>query len=259
MIVSTSTSAPEPIQKTASDLAQDLNAPYIYRDRKTLAQLFQDYEGEPLLIVTSEGLKAYGPGNRTPLFFHPGMSKVRIKRLLKGDNDRMIEACQLQKGDRFLDATLGMAADSIVAAHVVGEEGSVTGLEAVQILSAVVSRGLQEYQDSLKPLQEAMRRIKVIQTDALTYLKKCPDHYYDVIYFDPMFRETVEKSTPIAPLRSLARGEPLTVELIEEARRVARRRVVLKERKKSGEFERLGFDILDADSNASFTYGIIRL
>lgn len=56
-------------------------------------------------------------------------------------------------------------------------------------------------------------------------------------------------------LKELADPNPLDPDSVREAVRVARKRVVLKERLMSGEFERLGFRVVKEASNHAF--GII--
>jgi hypothetical protein len=73
-----------------------------------------------------------------------------------------------------------------------------------------------------------------------------------------MFRRPVKESSGIAPLRPFANTEPLQPEAVEEAARVARRSVVLKEQVDSGEFERLGFR-KQVRSGANIAYGVISL
>ncbi|MGZ4112572.1 MAG: class I SAM-dependent methyltransferase, partial [Tumebacillaceae bacterium] len=89
-------------------------------------------------------------------------------------------------------------------------------------------------------------------------LRAQPDRSVDVIYFDPMFRRTVQKSDAIEPLRLLGDDSPLSLEAVEEAKRVARRCIVLKERWYSQEFERLGFR-LPRKSSGSTNYGVIEI
>ena len=64
-----------------------------------------------------------------------------------------------------------------------------------------------------------------------------------------MFRQTVNRSSGLQPLKKLANPRPLDRESVREAVRVARKRVVLKERLMSGEFERLGFQVVKEASN----------
>ena len=93
-----------------------------------------------------------------------------------------------------------------------------------------------------------MRRIEVRHSHHLDYLKSLPDQSVDIVYFDPMFREPITDSASINPLRHYANGEPLDAESVREAIRVARKTVVMKEARSSGEFERLGFALPEREN-----------
>jgi 16S rRNA (guanine1516-N2)-methyltransferase len=143
-----------------------------------------------------------------------------------------------------------------VASYVVGEKGRVVALESEPVIAAIAGHGLQTYRTGRKALNEAMRRVEIVQARYQTYLKQLEDQSFDVVMFDPMFRETVKQSSAMQMLKPLANPEPLDPESVAEAVRVARRAVLLKERPKSGEFERLGFTIVKASSN--YAWGVIR-
>ncbi len=255
MIVTTSYNESEELIHQARLLATELGSSFVPRRDRSVNRILSE-EGEPLLIVSTDGLKLYNGGMKEPFYFHPNMAKVRIKRLLQGDNDRMIEACELKKGDHLLDATLGLASDAIIASFITGESGRVVGVEVEPFLALIVSWGLRHYSDRLKPMVEAMRRIETVKGNALDYLCSCTDQSFDVVYFDPMFRSSVTESSAMSFWRNHAVTMPLTPEVIDEACRVARRRVVLKERKYSGEFKRLGFETI-LDSPSSIAFGVI--
>lgn len=103
-----------------------------------------------------------------------------------------------------------------------------------------------------------MRRIEVRHSHHLDYLKSLPDRSVDIVYFDPMFREPIAESASIHPLRHYANGEPLEMESVREAVRVARKTVVMKEARSSGEFERLGFTLPER-GKSKITYGVISI
>ena len=86
-----------------------------------------------------------------------------------------------------------------------------------------------------------MRRVEAKHADYEDFLRNLPDDFYDVVYFDPMFRHPLKDSVQLAPLRLLAEPAPVSHAAIAEACRVARKRVVLKENSRSLEFARLGF------------------
>ncbi|MCK9905827.1 class I SAM-dependent methyltransferase, partial [Frankia sp. Cpl3] len=165
----------------------------------------------------------------------------RIKRLERGDTDIMLSACQIQPGDQVLDATLGLGADAIVFAHGVGSTGRVVGIESQPLIASLVTDGLRYWQTDSPALTQAMRKIEVVSCHHLDFLREQPDKAFDVVYFDPMFEVRIEASGGIEGIRQYANDAVLSEEAIQQARRVARRRVVLKEGKAGRLYERFGF------------------
>ncbi len=238
----------------AKQYAAEIGGVYVERRKRGLGKM-QEIYGDPLLVV-SERVKLHI--GEEEFFFHPSMANTRIKRLTSGDNDIVIEYSDARPGDVILDCTLGLGSDSIVFAHVADESGRVIGIESSNVIAYLVKRGLQEVTVDVKAVNAAMRRVEVICADHLDYMRTLPDRSVDIVYFDPMFRRTVEKSHAIEPMRVLGDDRPITAAAIAEAKRVARRRIVMKERWYSKEFERLGFKLL-RKSSGSTNYGVIDL
>jgi len=206
------------------------------------------------------------------LFFHPSMSLLRMINLKRGISDRFLDAINLSKGDTILDATMGLATDALIAAWAVGAEGQVLAIEYSPLIYLLVKDGLirlqnegppkvdnQEKKSAWQDLIQASQRIKIFCANHEQILNSLPDNTVDVVYFDPMFRKTVAQSSSIKPLRSFSYSEPLKKEIIIQACRVARKRVVLKERKEGGEFQRLGFELLEGGLYSPIKYGAIIL
>lgn len=91
-----------------------------------------------------------------------------------------------------------------------------------------------------------------------SYLSSLPKKSVDIVYFDPMFRKPIHESSAIASLRTFANNHALELDVVEEAKRVARKSVVLKEHKESGEFERLGFERRHMNTS-KIAYGVIKI
>jgi hypothetical protein len=221
----------------AREWSEELALPFIGRERGTLSEFLARHGLTGALVATANGPELYSAGGR--LFFHPGMSALRIGNLRAGAGDRMANAMGLEKGMSVLDCTLGLAADACVASWAVGSEGAVVGVEAVKPVAFVVKEGLGSYQAADKELTAAMRRISVVFSDSLAYLGKASDKSFDVVYFDPMFEHILEKSCNMKPLRPVARACKIGDALLAEAKRVARRKVVIKILGKSGPFSNL--------------------
>ena len=221
----------------------------------------------PELTITRRGVFLTNGANQ--LSFHPSMALIRLINLLRGGSDRYLEATQLQPGDSLIDATLGFGSDALIGAWAVGESGSILGIEQSPILAAFVRDGLEHFSEITKKaknidkqaawaaLTRASRQIEVHWGEHRDYLKQLPTRSVDVVYFDPMFRHTCKQSDSMLPLRRWSDHNPLDLDSILEACRVARHRVVLKERKESSEFRRLGFDILLGGRYSPVDYGVI--
>lgn len=256
MIVTTAGRTNEVMKQQAKDAAYLLGCKYVDRNKKTVRSLLSFYK-EDVLVAGKERYELFAVNGEEPFFFHPSSAMFRVKRLQKKEYDPFIEACNLSAGKSFLDCTLGLASDSIVASYAVGDSGTVEGLEASPVIAFIVKKGLSSWQADEEDIDRAMRRIKVTAAHALDELKKRQDDSVDCIYFDPMFEEQID-SDGIKPLKSLAVYEEWTSAMIKEARRVAKERVVLKDHYKSSRFEDFNFKRIDRKT-AKFHYGIIEL
>lgn len=240
---------------SAKKWAHELGGIYQERGKRSIARLHQ--QDAVVLVVMNKGLKAHKKGHSSPLLFHPGIAMLRIKRLMRGDNDTMTDFCALRPGDSFLDCTLGFGGDALVASYVVGEKGRVVGIESEPLVAAIVKEGFSSY---LAPeeIQCAMKRIQIKHRNHLTFLQQCENNSFDIVYFDPMFSEPIEHSQAISPLRPFANSSSLSEGTIKEAKRVARRRVVMKNHVGSEDFARLGFSLVHSGRRErTFTYGMI--
>lgn len=255
MLATTSYSPSREAEQRAKRLASELAIRYVPRGTASVRRLGERYGDNRFLLVTERELHYYGGGD-APLFFHPSLSLVRVKRLMNGERDGLLDASGAAPGDIVLDCTAGLGADSIVFAYAVGETGEVTAVESEAALYMIVREGLGRYETHLEPFNAAMRRVKLKLGPHLEELARRPDNSVDIVYFDPMFREPVEESSSIGPLRQVANHAPLSREAIREAVRIARKRVVLKEHRDSGEFERLGFPP-PARTRTKIAYGVI--
>ncbi|MDI6871627.1 MAG: class I SAM-dependent methyltransferase [Bacillota bacterium] len=240
--VTTTHQASEGAVRAARRIAERYGWPYLPREGRPL--LREELGGRKGWIVVGEREARFTAADGSSFAFHPGLAVVRIKRLLAGCPDPLVKVAGLGRGDCLLDCTLGLAQDAIVAAYAVGEEGRVRGVEAVPEVAAVVEAGLQVYQYPETAVVAAMRRVEVVPAAHEAYLASLASGSWDVVYFDPMFRRAVADADGITALRRLALPLPVSRQAVAEARRIARRRVVLKERRESSEFARLGFTVV---------------
>ncbi|WP_018755595.1 class I SAM-dependent methyltransferase [Paenibacillus terrigena] len=257
MIITTADSSSEQSVARAQMLAQELQCRYVTRQRHSVSKLYSIYKDSDMIIITDQEIRYVHP-EKPAMHFHPSMSFVRVKRLLRGENDPMLDIADIQPGDTVLDCTAGLGSDSIVFSYGVGIRGRVISLESQLPLFALVREGLQTYQTEVEAMNEAMRRIQMKHVSHDAYLRELPDRSVDVVYFDPMFREPLMDSSALNSLRDLANHAALTEESIEHAKRVARKSVVLKEQRDSSEFERLGFSCVHRNPS-KITYGVIHI
>ena len=157
-----------------------------------------DHHLDALLIAGKKGPQLYS--REGMMLYHPGLGKVRWQRVVqRNETDNFLTAMHLSPGQRVLDCTVGLAADALLASHAVGETGRVIGLEASLLLWFLTSRGVISYKSQIPELVQDLQRIEIIHAEAMV------------------------------PLRPLAFPEPLTLEMVELALKVAPR-VVIKER-----------------------------
>ncbi|MDY0322701.1 MAG: SAM-dependent methyltransferase [Candidatus Carbobacillus sp.] len=274
IVVTTAEKTKDGLTHRAQRFAQAHGWRYVPRAGKSLARLCLEYEAEGVFIFAQDGLTFYRSEGQA-FRYTPGMAYLRIKRLVKGENDLMVEIARLRPGDTFFDATSGLGGDALVASFVVGSAGRVVAVEASYLLYALVKEGLKMWAEQTsasfwskpsdstigvdhplgKGITEATHRIEFLHGDHRQVLSKLPDRSVDTVYFDPMFERTVHASHgTVDTLRVLGDSTPIQDEAIEQALRVARRNVMIKERPGSPLFARYGFRLYAR--KASFTYGV---
>ncbi|MFE8695788.1 class I SAM-dependent methyltransferase [Cytobacillus sp. FJAT-53684] len=255
MIITTAGRTNEEMKRQAIKIAEELNGRYMDREKRSVKGI-QQAEGEDCLVVGKERLELYPIEGESPFFFHPNSAMFRIKRVMKGEHDPFLEATKLESGKWLLDCTLGLASDSIVASLAVGKEGKVTGVEGNPYLAYLVKNGLQAWESGISEMDQAMKRIEIINDFSLPFLKTLPDNHYNCVYFDPMFEEHILESDGIQALSRFAVYEEMTEELINEAIRVAKERVVLKDHFRSERFKKFQFEVYRRKTS-KFHYGVI--
>ncbi|WP_239614348.1 class I SAM-dependent methyltransferase [Cohnella mopanensis] len=255
MIVTTSEQPSADTLNQAVKLASELNADFVPRSNKTIRALYSSWATDEIIVVSPREVRLMLEGQQ-PFYFHPSMALVRLKRLMTGGNDTLLTVSGATQGDTVLDCTAGLCSDSLVFSYAVGGQGQVIALEASKALHVVVREGLQIYETGIANVDQAMRAIRTVHALHQEYLTAMEDDSVDIVYFDPMFERPVTTSSSMIPLRSQALRESLSGEAVREAFRVARKKVVLKDHRDSGQFERLGFRLARV-SASSVAYGVI--
>jgi len=223
-IAITTSQTREHLIEIAQKISLEININYIPRGNQSLENIKLKHNLSQLVIVREDKIIV-----DDQYFFHPGMAVPRIKTLKKGETDPMIQAMNIEEGDSVLDCTLGMANDAIVASFIVGEKGAVVGIESSPVIYIITKWGLARYQKGSKDSQKAMKNICVINSNYEHFLEKLPENSFDVVYFDPMFDIPLFKSNGINGLRTFANYNKITKEAIKKAKKVARKRIVIKE------------------------------
>ncbi|MCA1030393.1 class I SAM-dependent methyltransferase [Bacillus timonensis] len=257
MIVTTAGRTNEEMIELAKDVAKDLHIKYVERKKSSIGEIHRNYIDD-ILVVGKERYEIHSRDNNAPFFYHPNSAMFRMKRIIKGEKDPFLSCVNIQRGKSFLDCTVGLGSDSILASYIVGENGKVIGLEANKFISYIVKKGLETWTTNLEVMNKSMRRIKIEHSTYEEFLIQSPDKSYDVIYFDPMFEEDIEESNGINPLKAQAHYSRWSDEIIWHAKRVARERIVLKDHWKSDKFQKFGFEVRKRKS-AKFHYGVIEL
>lgn len=247
MIITTSLRENEELIARSQALALDLGADYHPRCKLSLAKCLERFG--PFYLLYKDRL-SFINADASELTFHPDTAALRIK----APHDALVSL--LGKSPKtILDTTMGLASDSLVMAAVGNQ---VIALESQDVIFQVVSRGLASYQTDDKQLEKAMRSIKAIKSDSLSFLKAQADNSFDIIYADPMFSETIKESENLEAIKPLANGSRLTEEWLNEAKRVAREKIIIKAHFRDTVFEELGFE-RQVRPNQKLHYGVLEL
>lgn len=235
--------------------AEQLHSDYVERKKRSVAKLQSVYEAD-VVVAGKSRFDYFAYGSTEPFFYHPNAAAFRLKRLAKGEQDPMVDIAELSEGDSFLDCTLGLGADSLVAQYAIGS-GRVVGIEAHPVVAFIVREGMQHYDLQELPIASPMRHIEVVQAEAIDYLRQQPSNSFDIVFMDPMFDEVIEESTNFTALREAGAHIALSEEWVLEAQRVAKRGVVLKAHFRSPWFAQFGFT-QDVRPTSKFHYGFLR-
>ena len=253
--VTCSASADGALYQQAISIAQELDCIYWDRPEGQLSDFINDRGLSALVVVGQRDIVVHTPHSR--LRHHPNAAVLRVVNMLRDRRDTFVELAQLAPGDHLIDCTCGMGADAIAAAHAVGTSGSVHALEASPLLALLARCGMQRYQHpNHDAVTAAMRRVRVSNACYQDMLPTYPDNCVDVVYFDPMFGQTVTDSNGLDLVRTFAHsGRPRQGD-IAEAKRVARRCVLMKDQMPGSTLQALGFSVVK--KSRRFCYGRIK-
>ena len=234
LAVTTSDRSDPTLTERARRAAEEAGVPFIERSHKRpLSALLED-SAEALVVFEADAVSLVD--SKGTLRFSPGLAYLRVKQIDAGvREDMLIRHGELRSGERVLDCTVGLAADAQVAARLIGESSEVVALEKSAALYLLTRYGLA----MLTPHPRSAP-IRVIFSDALEFLRAQPDRSFDVVLFDPMFGRKRKSSVAFEALRRHADYSELTPEMVDQARRVARRLVLVKGSRYSRDLKKLG-------------------
>lgn len=242
-LVVTTPLRPSPEEERAAIVAAGrYDLPYAARDRRALTRVVAAAGAEGALVLSAA--RAVLSAGGVEHAWSPGMGLLRMKRVLDAraagrpaaptDRDPFAEAAGIEPGDRVLDCTAGLGADALVAAAAVGPRGEVLGLESSRALAAWTGEGMRRLGAA------PARRVEIRCADHAAFLAASPARAFDVVVFDPMFRHARAEPGGFDVVRRLADPRPLAPGALAEARRVARRWVVVKDGAPGWDLARLG-------------------
>ena len=237
----------------AERLSSKLGAPLVKRRHRTLSSIKREYQRPVLVVGKDLNLTLYTLKGQK-LFFHPGLFKIRLINYLESGKESMVEAMDLKEGETVLDCNLGLAQDALMAAFV--SKMPVVGLEKEPVIYEIVKRGLETFKPKgrLKVAEFAYSLVKPVLADNYQFLKAQPDKSYDIVYFSPMFVKPKWKDGVMMPFREVAPKDFVSPEVLREAKRVARKRVVIKVNKGVKELFPFLSDYLSLPSSTRIEY-----
>jgi hypothetical protein len=240
-------------------LAEKYGVPFCPRNGKTIHQL-QSILDSALLVAHSQG--CYYVNGLFKLRYHMGLAPLRLKQIRNGKTDYLLEALHLQGSEKVIDATFGLGADALVMASILqSATGHIIGLESAEPIFCVATEGVLYFRDQTGQItEESRKKIQLLHRDYQTYLKEQADQSVDIVFFDPMFQRPVKGSENLGEIRRFANTEPLLETSIQEAIRISRKRVVIKERRDSnlwptwpihrkfwGKYSNIAYGVIDCE------------
>lgn len=242
------TTAPSGNSAEAEELAERFGLRAWPRGEQSLAKILADAAGAPVLVLAARRADLHAGGRvfRATV----GMAFLRMLRARRGEVDPLVVAAALQPGDRVLDATLGLGGDALVAAQATG--ANVVGLEKDGLLAAFAQAGLRRLPGHGRT---PGAQVEVIHADHREWLRGQPAGAFDVVLLDPMFRRAGDAAPLFDLLRARAEHDPLQPQTLREARRVARRGVLVKDAAPGHELQRLGLEPRLTRRSATIAFG----
>lgn len=187
-------------------------------------------------------------------FYHPSISKIKMKNIINEGKDNLIESISPDENDIILDLTAGLCSEALLIANFCKK---VVALEDSFPTYLVVSEGLKKYEYKEKWMKGASEKISLINKNYKNYLKDVKSESFDVVYCDPMFENPQMKSSALNPMRRFACYDQVTHEDLNEMLRVSKKRVVIKARSTDSLWERIKFEKITGSLKSGVLFGVI--
>jgi 16S rRNA (guanine1516-N2)-methyltransferase len=236
------TTAPSGEESEARDLASRFGLQFEPRNGRPLHEILVRHE--KALVLGSKRADLYEDGRAWRA--SAGLAYLRLLRAKKGEIDPLVAAADLKPGEQVLDATLGLAGDALLAGH--ATQTKVIGLEKDGLLCAFTAAGL-------KRLKQRPPEIEIVQIDHRDFLRAQKAKSFDVVLLDPMFQKPGDAGPSFSLLRKYGEHSRLEKETLEEARRVSRRGVLVKDSARGEELRRLGLVPKLSPRTAAIAFG----
>ncbi|OQY08850.1 MAG: methyltransferase [Marinitoga sp. 4572_148] len=249
LIITTSHKPSKEQLQRVKQLAEDYGL--IYKNRRHL-------KTNNIYFVVEKNLTVKVKKDDFEFFFHPSIVKIRMKNFVSDKKDYLLNNMELKGDETILDLTFGLGSEALLIASQL-KEGKLIGLEGSFPIYFVVKESIQYYPYKIKWLKEASKRIEIINDNYKRFIRKQKDKSYDIIYCDPMFENPVFESSALNPLRRFAVYDELEPSDIDEMKRVARNKVIIKAHIKDSIWDKYKFDKIDGSKNSGVFYGVIYL
>lgn len=214
-------------------LADNLQLPLIALQKLMSEESLERYDF--FFSYHQAGLCLHGVGvkNNGGLSVNFSDPKLKFRANSSIRNQNIIKAIGIKSGARpkVLDGTAGLGKDAFLLANIGCE---VLLLERSEIVHALLRDGLMRAAQEEGELASAVARMELQRGDFLDFDK--PTALFDVVYLDPMFpvrRKTAKVKKDMALLQQLLGHQADNGVLLEHAKKIARKRVVVKRAKLS--------------------------
>ena len=175
--------------------------------------------------------------------FHLGTAKLRIAQMKHGHADRLVKLLPDKEYLTVVDATFGAGGDSIVLSWALQGKGQIISLEKSPVLWVIGQAGISGFSDADEDVLQAIRRIHLIHDDFAHWLQQAKSKSVDINNRNAF--------------RNAACYDVLTEDVLAQAVRAARCRVIVKERPFSPVFKNPAFTYVDSKKGQSTAYGVI--